>query len=442
MTAAVELAAARPVLRGDLVLGPAVRDGAGWTHTIKDPRTSWYFQVGPREFFIISRLDGQRSLGDIGREYAARFGRRLAESHWQQILGMLAARHLLTGTDDEASIARMAEAGRRQRRGTPTLLHRRFSLADPDRLFSRLEPWLRPLFSRWFVLPALTAALAAEIAMAFSGRALYQQVRADWHYPPAWIGYVTVMWLGLVLHEIAHGVTSKHFSGASSEIGILWRFPFLAPYCKADDVLLFPNRWYRVYTAFAGVFTNLLLLLPFCLVWLLTPAASQAHVLTAPLVLFGSAAALANLWPFLQLDGYYMLSHSLGMVNLQKASYRYWARFGRRLAGRPGASETYPPAARAAYVLYGGASLLFNLGVAGWAVTMSYLWLHKRVSPAAASGIIAAAVVAFALVGAYVARNRRARNLSQPADAPAAVRQLDTAAVTSWSARVDQWRKR
>ncbi|MGD0244343.1 MAG: hypothetical protein ABSB59_29030 [Streptosporangiaceae bacterium] len=442
MTTTLGLAAARPALRGDLVLGPAVRDGAGWTHTIKDPRSSWYFQVGPREFFIMSRLDGQRSLGEIGSEYAAWSGRRLAEPHWQQILGMLAARRLLTGTDDEASMARLAEAGRRQRRGTQTLLYRRLSLADPDRLFGRLEPRLRPLFSPWFVLPALVAALAVEISMAFSAAALYHQVRADWHYPPAWIGYVLVMWFGLMLHEIAHGVTSKHFCGASSEIGLLWRFPFLAPYCKADDVLLFPNKWHRVYTAFAGVFANLLLLLPFCVLWLLTSPGSKTHVLSAPLILFGSVAALANLWPFLQLDGYYMLNHSLGMVNLRKASSSYWAQLGRGLLGRGGAREAYPPAARRAYFLYGGASFLFVAALAGWAMTEGDLSLARRTGGPLALGITGSVIALLAASGFFARRLARVRESRKPAGAAEAVRQLDAAApVASWRARADQWRK-
>jgi putative peptide zinc metalloprotease protein len=442
MTAAAELSTARPALRGDLVLGPAVRDGAGWTHTVKDPRSNWYFQVGPREFFIMSRLDGQRSLGEIGGEYAEHFGRRLAQPHWGQLLGMLAARHLLAGTDDAASIARMAEAARRQRRGTQTLLYRRFTLTDPDRLFGRLEPWLRILFSPWFVLPALVTALALEGAMAFAAPALYHQVRADWHYPPAWIGYVLVMWAGLFVHEVAHGVTSKHFSGVSSEIGILWRFPFLAPYCKADDVLLFPSKWHRVYTAFAGVFANLLLLAPFCLAWLLTPAGSRLHVLCAPLILFGSVAALANLWPFLQLDGYYMLSHSLGMVNLRKASQRYWAQLGRRLIGRPGPQPAYPPRARAAYLAYGAVSFLFIAAAAGWATTAAYLWLARRAGPAAALGVLGAATLALVLTGMFAARRAAARTSRQPADAAEAVRQLDAAAaVPAWGAIADQWRK-
>jgi putative peptide zinc metalloprotease protein len=421
-----QLTAARPRLRGDLVLGPAVRDGTGWTHTVKDPRSGWYFQVGPREYFIMSRLDGDRSVGDISGEYTARFGRRLADSHWQQILGMLATRHLLAGTDDERSLTRMAEAARRQRLGTPTLLYRRFPLTDPDRALRRLEPFARPLFSRWFVVPALVAALAVETLVAFSAVALYHQVRADWHYAPAWIAYVVIMWLGLVLHEAAHGITSRHYGGASSELGILWRFPFLAPYCKADDVLLFGNKWHRVYTAFAGVFTNLVLLLPFSVLWLAAAPGSTVRALAAPLVLFGGVAALANLVPFLQLDGYYMLSHALGMVNLRTASNRYWAQ-AVRAALRRGGPVAYPRGARMAYILYGGASFVLFAGLAGWGLTAWYLWLARHFGTAAiwmTLGIVALA----ALAGLIAARQARRGARRLPPSAAEAVRQLDAAA--------------
>ena len=75
--------------------------------------------------------------------------------------------------------------------------------------------------------------------------------------------------------------------------------------------MLFPARRHRVYTAFAGVYASLLLL-PFAAVYPLLDAGGRLRAAVAGTLLYGSAAALLNLVPFFQLDGYFMLAHRAG----------------------------------------------------------------------------------------------------------------------------------
>ena len=51
-------------------------------HLVKDPVTGARLEVGAKEHFVIARLDGHRSLDEIGAEYAAAFGARLGEAQW------------------------------------------------------------------------------------------------------------------------------------------------------------------------------------------------------------------------------------------------------------------------------------------------------------------------------------------------------------------------
>lgn len=71
--------------------------GNGTVHLIKNTESGQSFKVGTKEHFLISRMDGSRSLDEIGAEYAARYGRRLSDANWQQLLGMLGTRGLLAG---------------------------------------------------------------------------------------------------------------------------------------------------------------------------------------------------------------------------------------------------------------------------------------------------------------------------------------------------------
>ncbi|MFE3627822.1 peptidase M50, partial [Streptomyces goshikiensis] len=87
----------RPALRPDVLLSAPLLNGPATVHLVKDPVSGASFEIGPKEFFLVSRLDGSRSLAEIGAAYAQAFGRRLGEGNWQQLLALLGTRRLLAG---------------------------------------------------------------------------------------------------------------------------------------------------------------------------------------------------------------------------------------------------------------------------------------------------------------------------------------------------------
>ena len=398
----------RPRLRPEVVLGPPLLQGAAVVHHVKDQRTGWFFQIGPREHFVFSRLDGTATAAEIGAAYAERFGRRLGDAHWQQLLGLLASRRLLAGTEDEAALQAIADAARDRSLGTRTITHARLPLVAPDRKLAALERLLRPLLRPAVAWPVLAAVVAVQVLVLTRVPALVHDTRAVWQWPLLGVLSVVVTWLSLALHETAHGVACKHFGGQVSEIGVMWRFPLLAPYCKADDVMLFHNRWHRVGTAFAGVLTTLALLVPFGLLYVLSAPGSGPHTLAGAILLIGSASALLNLVPFLQLDGYFMLNHALGMVNLRVDSYRYYGGLLSRLRGRSTGPAAVPGRVRAALLVYGAASVLFGLGLLTVLVVSWFGQLDDRLGPVLATAILAAEAVLLTLVALYF-RRRLAR---------------------------------
>ncbi|MFD0599534.1 hypothetical protein ACFQZ4_50455 [Catellatospora coxensis] len=261
------------------------------------------------------------------------------------------------------------------------------------------------------MLPAAAAVLAMLTLMSVQGARLYDDARQLADSVPVLLAFVAIYWLTLAVHEAAHGLTCIHFGGTSPEIGLLWRFPLLAPYCKADDVMLFARRRHRCYTAFAGVFAQLLTLTPAALLWPLLPA-GPARTLCAALVLYGSGSTLLNLIPFLQLDGYFMLNHALNMVNLRAGAYRFWARVLDRLRGRAATGE-YPRPAGWAYGAYGVASFVFATGLV---VGLFAVWFGQLRGPlgAAAAASVLGGVALFGVVMAVVL-SRRARRRTAPA---------------------------
>ena len=393
--------AARPALREEVVLGPALRSGGAVVHHVKDPATGWFYRVGPREHFVMARFDGEHSLERIGEEYLAEFGRRLGQEHWNQIFTMLGARQLLAGADP-AALARLKEAHAERSRADRSPMRRRAAVFHPDAWCAAAARRLRWAYTPWFVIPALVAVVALEVFVALNLTRLGHDARGG---AGLWLSIPTGLaglWLIAAVHEAAHGVTCKHFGGAVPEIGIMWRFPMVAPYCKTDDVVLFERRHARVFTAFAGVFVSLLALLPVAAWWALSAGHPVSRGAAAGLLLFGSVTAWVNLVPMLQLDGYHMLAHALRAAELRKESARYVGLVLRRDPRR----RAYGTADRWMYGLYGTVS---GAVLAGGYAALCVLWfatLDPRTGP-----VVAAAVplgVTLLLLGflAYARRRR------------------------------------
>src|SRR6185437_3427282 len=72
----------RPRLRDDIVFGPPQRRGAATTYLLKDRYTNWFYRVGFKEYFLLSRMDGNKPLRVLNEEYAAAFGRDLNRQSW------------------------------------------------------------------------------------------------------------------------------------------------------------------------------------------------------------------------------------------------------------------------------------------------------------------------------------------------------------------------
>lgn len=395
----------RPRLRAGIVLGPGQWRGEKLVHHVKDPETGWFYRIGPREHFLLSRMDGSRTLDDLAGEYAAAFRRRLGPENWQQLFGMLHQRQLLDGATDPAALERLtsaaAEGAARSRRGP---LSARLPLVEPDRIFDRLLPRLAPLFTWWFVGPALLVVLAVAGYVAAHLAELAGALGRGDRPLGAIVASVVITWLIVLLHECAHGLTCRHFGGRGTEIGVMWRFPLLAPYCKVDDIVLFTPRR-RVATAFAGVFVSMLALVPFAAVRVWGTPGGAVFDLAGTMLLFGTATAALNLVPFLRLDGYYMLSHALNLADLRTDSYRF---YGRLLRGGPAAVRGYRSRDRVAYALYGLASLVFAATV----LTLLVRYWYGTLAPWLGAGwavavLVAEALVLLALAG-HLAR-RRAR---------------------------------
>ncbi|MFF8985073.1 site-2 protease family protein [Streptomyces globisporus] len=361
------LSAYRPALRPRVLLSDPLLDGAATVHLIKDAGTGNSFKVGPKEYFLIARMDGERSLAEIGEAYAGEYGRRLGDAHWQRLLALLGAKGLLAGAPEPKPAPTSAPPEPAPTSAPPepapsaappekrTLLRGSLPLvADADATTARLHRVFGFLLAPAVMVPLLALVLAMEAVVVARSGELLLAVRGLMTHPVLLTGTAVLLWVSTALHELAHGVVARHHGGRVAEIGLRWRLPAVIMYCTVDDYLYLGTRRHRIATAAAGAVMNLVFLLPFCALWLFAPLDDATHEAFAALLLLGSVQAFTMLVPLPPLDGYKIACQLAGATGLAASAGGYL-----RLAlRRSPEAAAYPRRARIAYPLYAVATVL------------------------------------------------------------------------------------
>lgn len=344
--------AARPRVRGDIVFGPSLVRGTGRIHLLMDPVTGRRLEIGPKEHFIIARLDGSHSLDEIGHAYAREFGARLGEAQWGQLLRLLHGRDLLDGGRAPTGDAAVPPADRPP---SGILAGRTRLVADAPAFMDRLHRATTVARRPGVPTVLVTAAVALLAAVAVQAGTLWRQTEETARQPALLLAVGCVLWCSLALHELAHGLCARAWGGRVTEIGLRWILGATYLYCTVEDVQFLGSRGRKVATACAGVLANLLFLVPFFLVWALLPAHAQARPALGALLLLGVVSGLANLLPLPPLDGYRALGHALGVTQLATGSRDFTGIAVRAVLGRGPGLAAYPTRLR---ILYGGFALL------------------------------------------------------------------------------------
>jgi putative peptide zinc metalloprotease protein len=393
-----------PRLRSEVVLGPPLRSGPRTVHHVKDPRTGRFYRVGPREHFIMRLMDGEHTLQDIGHAYRGAYDRALGPENWQQMFTLLGRYQLLDGWVDEAALERIRSEHAAKQAGRGRWYDRRWVLARPDRLCAALARRLGFAFHPLFAVPALLAAVAVQVAVWTHAGTLAGDATHHRSWPVTVPVTLVLAWLLVTVHELAHGVTCRRFGGQVAEIGVRWRLPMPAPYCRTDDIVLFHRRGARVATAFAGPFVTLLVLVPVGAWWWLGGGTGRS--LAAGLLLFGSFGGLMSLLPFFGLDGYMMLTHALNLADLRRETQRYWRL---RLTGGRDELAAYPARDAWAYRVYGVASAAVLAAGYGALVWLWYGRMRGWIGAPGAAGVLAAETAVLVALVVWTVRVRGAR---------------------------------
>jgi len=370
-------AAGRPLrfrMRSDLEI--ASQQVAGERYwLVKDPVALQYFQLRDAEYAILCMLDGRTTTAEEIRQH---FNRRFAPQQLDTdfLHGLLVRMHragLLISEAVDQGTSLLTRRGNRRRdellQRASNVLAVRFRGFDPDRLLGLLYPWVRPLFSRGFLVGAALLALAAVLLVFVR----FDQVSARLPELRALLTVRNTIALACtlavvkVLHELGHGLACKHFGGQCHEMGFMLLVFTPCLYCNVSDAWMFPRRTQRIAVSAAGMIVEIVLAATCTFLWWLSEP-GLFNTLCLNVMLIGSIGTLLiNGNPLMRYDGYYILSDLWQVPNLaqqSQAAFRYYV--GRIAFGTSAApGPDVPVRCRRLLALYALAAILYRLFLVG-----------------------------------------------------------------------------
>ena len=317
---------ARLRMRPDLICSEQ-RIGSQEAWVVKDPVSLRYFTLTPQEFAILNWLDGENSLQDICREFAAAFPpQRITPAHLQSFFANLYENGLIIAeAPDQGSILLENRERQQRRERLQTWLNWlaiRLPIFDPDRLLTWLEPKVSWLFSRaylfaWVIFAMFALGFAAYHASEF--RAQLPELK-ELLSPHNLLWMAVAFAAAKVLHEFGHALACKHFGGECHEMGLMLLMFVPCMYCNVTDSWMLENRWRRIAVSAAGMFVEFQLSALAVFVWWFSEPGVIHAIALNTMVVCTVGTLFFNGNPLLRYDGYFILLDLLGIPNLWQES--------------------------------------------------------------------------------------------------------------------------
>ena len=339
---------------------------------VKDAATQSYYKFEPEFEDLLLLLDGSRTPDEVADEYSRKNPQSPVDEAWVvEYIDGLRSLDLLERSEREQHLVMMDKLRSRRRRRfydaeRSSLFQILIPMFDPNRMMDRVIPWIRWVWSPWFVIPWI-AIFAVLLVFLFRHWGLYWSGFFDlWNFKEktlgGWVAFFAFLIGVSIWHELGHGFTCKRFGGEVHDIGFMIFYFQPAFYCNIDDSYLFTNRAHRLYATFGGPYFELMLASVATMVWLLTPAESLLHQAALTTVFFsGLSVVVLNINPLLKLDGYYLLMDWLDVPNLREESFEYVSNRLKRAVLRLEVPETpISRRRRRIYLIYGSLAIAYT----------------------------------------------------------------------------------
>jgi len=299
-------------------------------YVLQDRSSGRFHRFSPAAHFVISLMDGQRSVQEIWDLACSQLGDDvLTQEDMIRLLGQLHMSDVLYG-DVPPDLDEMSDRADKQRRRKLAMsfmnpLAVRIPVFDPDEFLGVTLPLVRPLFS-WFGALLFIAVVGYAVVLAGAHwdaltHNLADRVLAAKSLLLLFVTYPFVK----ALHELGHGYAVKRWGGEVHEIGVMFLVFMPVPYVDASAAAVYQNKWRRALVGAAGILVEAFLAALALFVWINAEEGLLRAFAFNVMLIGGVSTLLFNGNPLLRFDGYYVLGDLLEIPNLGQRSTRYLA---------------------------------------------------------------------------------------------------------------------
>ncbi|HEX4488594.1 MAG TPA: biotin/lipoyl-binding protein, partial [Terriglobales bacterium] len=319
-----------PRLHPDVVAKEHLQDGEPVIRAYV-PGVDSLFNLSPDNWRFAQLFNGQRSYQEISDLHRQQSGTDLTADEVRELAEALEAMDFWYKTPLEKNVTLMQKTVAERRKALRAKKKQNdlalimFPAFNPDRFLTWLNNTAGFLYESWFVLITLGAFLImGGIVFTHWGEISHDTFQFYNFADKTW-GDVAAFWLlGSVLgciHEVAHGLTCKHYGGRVHSMGFALIYLSPAFYTDTTEGMVTGDRNQRLMISVAGVWSEMMVCAPATLVWWGTAQGTVLHDFAYTVILItGFGVILINWNPLIKLDGYYMLSEILGLPDLKEAS--------------------------------------------------------------------------------------------------------------------------
>lgn len=321
----------RPKRKDHIELAEIDGKGGEKSYMLRDPVSDRYLILGERDQYLWNLMDGKKSVKDLYLELAMEYG-LVAQSAVFSLIRILKDNGFLY----EKPVSVYQSIGDRLmkhkilyqvKKAAGFLLHARLTTKKADLLFT----WLYNGFSAVFSKPAFYLMLGLLIInlgltsyfvfIKHETLLLMPHVGAGSHDV---IYMMVIIYLSVLIHEIAHGLAVKHYERKVLRAGLMLMFGSPIAYVDTTDILM-KGRISRIGVSFAGPCINGVIGAVLLIFALAFPESIHEN-LTLHAGLINSLLFVVNLIPFTETDGHYIIQDWLIQPQLRKESLEFMRR--------------------------------------------------------------------------------------------------------------------
>src|SRR5438445_11055122 len=152
-------------VRPDLNIAPQRYEGRTY-YVVKDPVSLRYYRFKEHEHFLLRMMNGTHTLDDAQKEFEKRFRPdRLTLEDLEQFGQQLLTAGLAQNESPQAGKQLFDRRKKRRRmewmQTLTNILYIKIPVFDPDKLLNHMLPWMRWIFTTWFMALSITVMMSA-----------------------------------------------------------------------------------------------------------------------------------------------------------------------------------------------------------------------------------------------------------------------------------------